>query len=140
MSKLLGSALVCIVVGCGGTSPAAPPAPASAGVPAPSEPKVSSVVRTRLSKDTPCGADDVCGFYLQVVSPGADPAELTEHALKLLRGHCGGTVIVYRDKRGVMGAGSVFATEDEKRACAAALGTTGNIDDYPSSAVWRKAD
>ena len=106
----------------------------------PREPTSSTVVRTRLPKDTPCGEADVCGFFLQVISPGAEPEQLVDHALRIVRGHCGGNVIVYRDKRGVMGAGPVFATEAEKTACREALGRSPESDDYPSAAVWRRAE
>lgn len=142
MRNLMKSLSVLVLVGCGAsTTPSPEPAQSAVSAAATAtEPKVSDVVRTRLPKETACGSDDVCGFYLQVFSPGSDPGALVDHAMKILRGHCGGTVIVYRDKRGVMGSGSVFATEEEKRACATALGTAGGSDDYPSSAVWRKAE
>ena len=138
MRKTILSGLASLVVGCGSPSmPSVEPSPTAS---APAEPTVSNVVRTRLPKETPCGEGDACGFYLQVISPGSEAEHLTDGAMKLLRGHCGGAVIVYRDKRNVMGAGSVFKTADEKRACAAALGRTSDADDYPSEAVWRKAD
>lgn len=124
------------VVGCGGGKPTGTTAaPATA-----SDPTVSNVVRTRLPKDTPCGTDDVCGYFLQVISPGAEPAQLTDRALRIIRGHCGGAIIVYRDKRGTLGAGPVFATAEEKQACREAIGQSGSSDDYPSAAVWRKAE
>lgn len=122
----------------GGGAPASTAAPSPAATSA--EPTVSNVVRTRLPKDTPCGTDDVCGYFLQVISPGAEPEQLTKRALDLVRGKCAGAIIVYRDKRGVMGAGPVFSSEQEKTACREALGRAPETDDYPSAAVWRKAD
>ena len=135
---VLGAAVGCGSVGCGGakTGSAAPTGTQAAA----SEPTVSNVVRTRLPKDTPCAAGDACGFFLQVISPGAEPAQLADRAHRIVRGHCGGAIIVYRDKRGVMGAGPVFATADEKQACRDALGRTADGDDYPTAAVWRKAE
>lgn len=135
----LGTAI--LVVACGSAEPP-PKAAASAAIePAPPrEPTASATIRTRLPKDTPCGEADVCGFFLQVISPGAEPQQLVDRAMEIVRGRCGGTIIVYRDKRGIMGAGPVFATESEKTACREALGRSPESDDYPTEAVWRKAE
>jgi hypothetical protein len=139
MRTLLLPGLAFVALGCGGATAA--PAQTSPSTSAPmGEPTVSTIVRTRLPKETPCGEGDVCGHFFQVISPGAEPGQLADHALKLVRGHCAGAIIVYRDKKGVMGSGPVFATAEEKKACQEALGRAGDHDDYPSAAVWRKAD
>ncbi len=143
MRKTPAVGLTLLLAGCAGgssttTEPASVP---EQGETQPSrDPTTSAVIRTRLPKETACGEADVCGFFLQVISPGAEPEQLVDQALRLVRGHCGGTVIVYRDKRGVMGAGPVFATEAEKTTCREALGRSPESDDYPSAAVWRKAE
>lgn len=139
MLVVLGTAA--LAMACGSAEPAPPAAASAAADPKPpSEPTASAVIRTRLPKETPCGEADVCGFFLQVISPGAEPQHLVDHAMKIVRGYCGGTIIVYRDKRGVMGAGPVFANEAEKTACREALGRSPESDDYPNEAVWRKAE
>ena len=136
-ARHLVSTLALAALGCGGSpSTSVSSAPAAAI----GDPTVSTVVRTRLPSETPCGSDDVCGHFLQVISPGAEPAQLAERARKIVQGHCAGAIIVYRDKKGVMGSGPVFATAEEKSACRQALGRAGDHDDYPSAAVWRKAD
>ena len=138
MGKLFLSGLLWSLLGCGAT--AAPRVEPSQGATSAIEPVVSKVVRTRLPQDTAPVDGDVSGFYLQVISPGSDAGALADRATKLVSGHCSGTIIVYRDKRGVLGAGSVFPTEAEKRACATSLERAGSSDDYPTSAIWRKAD
>lgn len=141
MGKLFVAGLLSSLLGCGAA--AAPPVEPIQGAPsanATTTPIVSKVVRTRLPKETAPADGDVSGFYLQIISPGSDAGELADRATKMISGHCSGTIIVYRDKRGVMGAGAVFATEAEKHACATSLERTDGTDDYPSSAVWRKAD
>ncbi len=141
MGKLFVAGLLSSLLGCGAAAaPPVEPIPKATSASAATAPIVSKVVRTRLPKETAPVDGDVSGFYLQVISPGSDAGELADRATKLLDGHCSGTIIVYRDKRGVMGAGSVFATEAEKRACATSLERADGSDDYPSSAVWRKAD
>ena len=56
----------------------------------------------------------------------------------MIKGKCGGHVVVYRDPRNVMGAGTVLATADEKRACEKALGRAEDKD-FPNYLVWRVA-
>lgn len=94
-------------------------------------------LRAHAGKDAKCEAADVCGFFLQVISPGSDPAPLLEKASKILSGKCAGDIIVYQDKRDVMGAGSVFASAEDKRACETALERNAPDPDFPSYGVWR---
>jgi hypothetical protein len=137
----LGVAL--IGVGCGSSAPPPAPAPeakASTAEPAPrAKLDVSLEVRRAAPQGTACGAGDVCGHFLQVISPGSDPKALADHAVKLVEGKCGGHVIVYKDPRNVMGAGPVLATADEKRACEKALGRPHEDTDFPHAAVFRAA-
>jgi hypothetical protein len=109
-----------------------PPASAPAG-----EAKVHPELREHAGKDAKCESADVCGFFLQVISPGSDAAPLLDKATKIVSGKCAGDIIVYRDKRNVMGAGPVFATAEEKRACETALGRSEPDPDFPSYGVWR---
>lgn len=109
----------------------AAPAPASAA-----EPKVSTELRRRAGNDATCGEGDVCGYFLQIVSPGSDPEDLAKKAVRMIAGKCGGHVVVYKDPRDVMGAGTVLATAEEKRACEKALGRAEDKD-FPSYLVMR---
>jgi hypothetical protein len=98
---------------------------------------VSTEVRKSAPKETACGAGDVCGFFLQLVSPGSSPTDLGNKAAKMIQGKCGGHIIVYKDARNVLGAGTVLATADDKRACERALGRDKADTDFPNSMVWR---
>jgi hypothetical protein len=100
---------------------------------------VSTEIRRDAPKQTPCGSGDVCGFFLQLVSPGSDPVALANKAAAVIKGKCGGHVIVYRDPRKVMGSGTVLATADEKRACERALGRDKADTDFPNYAVFQVA-
>lgn len=133
---------------CGGSEPRdATPGPhasakaaevSEASQPAGAELEVSKELRRMQPKETACGAGDVCGFFLQVASPGSDPERLARLAVKTLEGKCGGHVIIYRDKRDVMGSGVVLKTADEKRACEEALGRPEDHD-FPGELVFRVA-
>jgi hypothetical protein len=105
--------------------------PASVG-----DPKVSTELRHRVSGNATCEAGDVCGYFLQIVSPGSEPEDLAKKAVRMIKGKCGGHVVVYKDPRGVMGAGTVLATAEEKRACEKALEREEDKD-FPSSLVMR---
>ena len=99
--------------------------------------KVHLEIRAHAGKDAKCEPGDVCGFFLQVMSPGSDAKPLAEKAEKILRGKCAGDIIVYQDKRGVMGSGTVLASAEAKRACEQALGRTEPDPDFPSYGVFR---
>ena len=121
---------------CGSSPPASEPS-ANVATPAVGEAKVHPELREHAGKDAKCESADVCGFFLQVISPGSDAAPLLEKATKILSGKCAGDIIVYRDKRNVMGSGAVFASAEEKRACEQALGRSEPDPDFPSYGVWR---
>lgn len=140
MRPLVWAIVPLALSGCSGPAPAAPEEVASAepSTPPIADPVVHPELRQsagRLEGSCPEGA--VCGFFLQVISPGSDPAVLTNQALKILKGKCAGDIIAYQDKRNVKGAGSVFPTEEEKRACEQALGRDKADTDFPHALVWR---
>lgn len=137
---LVGAA---VLSGCSPSEPSAkaPEPSASSAEPAkapPAAPEVSKQLFVHLPVGAACEAGDVCGFFLQVISPGSDPADLADKAVKIIQGRCGGHVLSYKDSRGVMGAGSVFANEDEKHACEQALGRPRDTD-FPKALVFRVA-
>jgi hypothetical protein len=133
-----------LVSACGGEDAAAVPPrsapPPAASTPSPaagvSDPKVSTELRQRADGNATCAEGDVCGYFLQIVSPGSDPDDLAKKAVRLIKGKCGGHVVVYKDPRGVMGAGTVLATAEDKRACEKALGRAEDKD-FPSALVMR---
>lgn len=101
------------------------------------EAKVHLEIRSHAGKDATCQSGDVCGFFLQVISPGSDAKPLADKAQKILSGKCAGEIIVYQDKRNVMGAGTVLSTAEAKRACEQALGRSEPDPDFPSYGVFR---
>ncbi len=125
------------LVACGSSPEPAEPAATAAATGAAPEAKVHLEIRAHAGKDAKCEAGDVCGFFLQVMSPGSDAAPLAEKAQRILSGKCAGDIIVYQDKRNVMGSGTVFATAEEKRTCEQALGRSEPDPDFPSYGVWR---
>jgi hypothetical protein len=124
-----------LLVACG-ASPA-PTEPTASGTGAAPEAKVHLEIRAHAEKDAKCEAGDICGFFLQVMSPGSDAKPLADKAQRILSGKCGGDIIVYKDARNVMGSGSVFATAEEKQSCEQALGRSTPDPDFPSYGVWR---
>ena len=98
---------------------------------------MSTEIRKNAPKQTTCGAGDVCGFFLQVVSPGSDAVDLANKAARMLQGKCGGHIIVYKDARNVLGSGTVLPTAEEKRACERALGRDKEDTDFPNATVWQ---
>lgn len=140
-SRPLGAPLLVwllTALGCaGGTSDAQPPRADPTTAAAPSEPIVETGLWAFQAPGTECLAGDVCGHFLQLISPGSDPAVLAERAAGIARGKCGGRVLSYRDKRNVMGAGVVLENEQAKRACEAALGRPEDTD-FPRLLVWRR--
>jgi hypothetical protein len=142
MRGALSVLLAVLLVACGGSASAPPneqPAAQRATSSRDDALRVSTEIRRSLPKRAACGAGDVCGYFLQVMSPGSDAKDLADKAVRVLRGKCGGHVIVYRDARGVMGSGSVFATAEEKRACERALGRAKEDTDFPHALVWQVA-
>jgi hypothetical protein len=133
--------LSALALACGGSSSTAASTPSSTGDPVRADGgalKVSTAVRRSLPRQVACGAGDVCGYFLQVMSPGSDAQALADKAVRILRGKCSGHVIVYKDARGVMGSGSVFPSLEEKRSCERALGRAEDTD-FPHALVWRVA-
>jgi hypothetical protein len=135
-------AFALIAAGCGSSSPppaepgappSSAPAPASSVVP---DPKVSTELRRSHGGRVSCGEGDVCGYFLQIISPGSDPKDLADKAVRIIKGKCGGHVVVYKDPRNVTGAGTVFTTPEEKRACEKALGRPDDKD-FPHYVVLR---
>jgi hypothetical protein len=132
-------------LGCGGSPPPrpveAPPAPPPKSDPPRTEAAaaatVSTEVRRNVPKQTTCGDGDVCGFFLQVLSPGSDAVELANKTAKMIQGKCGGHIIVYKDARKVLGAGTVLSSADEKRSCERALGRDKPDTDFPNYTVWQ---
>lgn len=124
-------------LGCSASAPPDKREAAQAASTAPADPRAHLELRAHVGRDASCESTDICGFFLQVISPGSDAKDLADKALKILKGKCAGDVIVYRDARNVMGAGSVFASAEEKRSCEAALGRTAPDPDFPSYGVWR---
>ena len=98
---------------------------------------MSTDVRKSAPKETACATGDVCGFFLQLVSPGSNPTDLAAKAARAIHGKCGGHIIVYKDARNVLGSGTVLATADDKRACEKALGREKPDTDFPNAMVWR---
>jgi len=132
-----------VLLGCSSSEAPAKAPEASASVAAepakpstPATPEVSRQLFMHLPLGAACEAGDVCGFFLQVISPGSDPGDLADKAVKIIQGKCGGHVVPYKDSRGVMGAGSVFPTEAEKHACEQALGRPQDTD-FPKALVFR---
>ncbi len=146
MRTLLLVVATMLSFGCGGSPPppprpvepaAAPPSRSEAPPPQTTAATVSTEVRRNVPKQTTCGDGEVCGFFLQVVSPGSDPVVTANKAAKMIQGKCGGHIIVYKDARKVLGAGTVLATADDKRACERALGRDKPDTDFPSYSVWQ---
>ena len=115
----------------------APTEPSSSPNSAAGEATVHLDVRAHAGKDATCEAGDICGFFLQVISPGSDAKPLADKSQRILSGKCAGDIIVYQDKRNVMGSGSVFASAEAKRACEQALERSAPDTDFPSYGVWR---
>lgn len=129
-----------LALGCGGSTPEAQPAGTTPAVTTPAaipDPVIEGGLWAFQAPGTECGAGDVCGHFLQLISPGSDPAVLAEKAAGIAKGKCGGRVISYKDKRNVMGAGVVLSSEQDKRACEAALGRPEDTD-FPRALVWRR--
>jgi hypothetical protein len=129
-----------LLCACGAPAPSAEPRSPERAAPAntPGDPVVEAGLWAHQPQGTDCGPADVCGHFLQLISPGSDPAVLAEKAAGLAKGKCGGRVIAYKDRRNVMGAGIVLATEQEKRACEAAFSRPEDTD-FPRPLVWRRA-
>lgn len=135
----LGSLSLGALTGCSSPPVQAPEASAETDAPAVvAEPVVHTELRQTVGRlEGNCADGDICGFFLQVISPGSDPVVLTNQALKILKGKCGGHIIAYQDKRNVKGAGSVFPSAEEKRACELSLGRDKSDTDFPNALVWR---
>ncbi len=137
----VGMGSLVLVNACGAPAPADEPSASAKPVTTastPADPVIETGLWAYQPQGTECGAGDVCGHFLQLISPGSDAAVLAEKAAGLAKGKCGGRVVAYKDKRNVMGAGVVLASEQEKRACEAAFGRPEDTD-FPRSLVWRRA-
>lgn len=127
-----------LLAACGSSPPASEPSPNPASSNASvGEARVHLEIRAHAGKDAKCEAGDICGFFLQVMSPGSDAKPLADKAQKILSGKCAGDIIVYQDKRNVLGAGTVLSSAEEKRTCEQALGRSEPDPDFPSYGVWR---
>lgn len=90
-----------------------------------------------------CEDGDTCGYFLQLASTtcaeGGDG--IAQYVQDLINGHGfegEATVMVYVDKRGVLGAGAVLPEYERKQALTRALGRPMDKM-FPGYSVWRSA-